>query len=486
MLKWFNEISNKSQYTSITFDIWDFYPSITIELVDSALDFASSYADITNNEQQIILYARKSILFKSGKPWGKRTSEELFDVTMGSYDGAETCELVGSFILHQITKKYGKHFGLYRDDGLGIVSSTPRQVELIKKDLCAIFKQYGLKITIEANRKIVNFLDVTLNLSEEKYMPYTKPNNVPVYINSKSNHPPNIIKNIPISVNKRLSEISSDESAFKQAIPPYQAALTKSGYEHQLRFTPQPASRESNPRKRQRNITWFNPPFSNSIINNIGQKFFNIIDSEFTTNHKLHKLFNRNTIKLSYSCMDNIEQAINAHNKKTLANARDTDALAGCNCRIKDLCPLPEQCLTPSVVYQASVTTNNNIKPEQTYIGLTEGQFKTRYNNHNTSFRHESKRSSTELSRYIWELRDNNIQYNIKWKIVAKAKAYSNRNKQCNLCLTEKYFIIFRPGMATLNKRTELISTCRHARKFLLRNSTWQRYASSFILHTKF
>ena len=53
----------------------------------------------------------------------------------------ESCELVGSFLLHNITQKYGKNFGLYRDDGLGIIKGSPRQVELTKKDLCAIFNE---------------------------------------------------------------------------------------------------------------------------------------------------------------------------------------------------------------------------------------------------------------------------------------------------------------------------------------------------------
>ena len=72
--------------------------------------------------------------------------------------------------------KYGQTFGLYRDDGLGVIKATLRKVESMKKDLCTIFNNYGLKITIEANQKIVNFLDVTLNLSTGKYQPYSKPN----------------------------------------------------------------------------------------------------------------------------------------------------------------------------------------------------------------------------------------------------------------------------------------------------------------------
>ena len=137
----------------------------------------------------------------------RQISQLLFDVTMGSYDGAESCELVGSSLLHLITAKHGKKFGLYRDDGLGIVKESAREIERIKKDLCSTFNTYGLKITIEANKKIVNFLDVTLNLSTGKYQPYSKPNNIPLYVHSKSNHPPGIFRNIPLSLNKRLTEI---------------------------------------------------------------------------------------------------------------------------------------------------------------------------------------------------------------------------------------------------------------------------------------
>ena len=124
------------------------------------------------------------------------------------------------------------------ESALGISRASPRQTELIEKDLCGIFSSYGLKITIEANKKAVNFLDVTLNLSDGKYMAYTKPGNIPLYVNRKSNHPPRIIENIPKSINKRLSEISIDENSFNKSAPLYQKALDDSGYHHRLAFTP--------------------------------------------------------------------------------------------------------------------------------------------------------------------------------------------------------------------------------------------------------
>ena len=137
----------------------------------------------------------------------RRTSSNFFDVTVGSYDGAESRELVGTYHLHNFKERFGNacNFGLYRDDGLGVTKASPRQAELIKKKLCGIF--FVLETTIEASKKEVNFLDVTLNLANGKYLPYNKPGNIPLYGNKKSNHPPRIIENIPKSINKMLSEI---------------------------------------------------------------------------------------------------------------------------------------------------------------------------------------------------------------------------------------------------------------------------------------
>ena len=88
---------------------------------------------------------------------------------MGSFDGAETCELVGCYILSLLTEKYGRNIGLYRDDGLAAFNEKPHEIEKIKKELCKIFRDNELKITVEANKTKVNFLDVTLDLRGGKY-----------------------------------------------------------------------------------------------------------------------------------------------------------------------------------------------------------------------------------------------------------------------------------------------------------------------------
>ena len=94
------------------------------------------------------------------------------------------------------------------------------KADKIKKDITKIFKETGLRITIQANLKVVNFLDITLNLNNGKYYPYRKSNDKPVYIHKQStNHPPNIIKNLPDSISRRVSDISHDKEIFNQAAP---------------------------------------------------------------------------------------------------------------------------------------------------------------------------------------------------------------------------------------------------------------------------
>ena len=167
--------------------------------------------------------------------------------------------------------------------------------------------------------------------------------------------------------------------------------------------------------------------------------------------------------------MNNIGQTISAHNTALLQQQKSTATARECNCRDRNSCPLEGKCLTTSIIYQASVTTNDG-EPAEHYIGLTDNTFKTRYTNHKASFTHVNKKNSTELSKHVWKLKEANIDYNIKWSILKQASSYNTRTKKCNLCLWEKFFIIRMPHISTLNKRNELLSKCRHSAKFLLSN----------------
>ena len=115
VIEWFKQLQNKQSLTFIVFDIVEFYPNITEPLLKKALEYAKEH---------------------------------------------------GLFLLSQL-KQLNLNIGLYRDDGLAVCDLSERQAELTKKKLCKIFKDHGLNITAEANKKDVNFLDVNLNLETE-------------------------------------------------------------------------------------------------------------------------------------------------------------------------------------------------------------------------------------------------------------------------------------------------------------------------------
>ena len=164
-----------------------------------------------------------------------------------------------------------------------------------------------------------------------------KPGNVPLYVHVKSNHPPAIIKQIPEGINKRLSNISSSKEAFERAAPAYQEALQKSGHKYQLTYTPSASTIRKRTRKRE--VTWYNPPYNKNVRSNIGKKFLQILNKCFPKEHKLHKVLNRNTVKLSYSCMPNMKATIQSINKRKVKQEDDVGART-CNCPRNAECPL--------------------------------------------------------------------------------------------------------------------------------------------------
>ena len=121
VIDWFRSIEMKETCTFMSFDIVEFYPSISEDLLHRAILFAIGYITITDEEVDIIQHSRKSLLFSKGRAWMKKEGLGLFDVAMGSYDGAEICELVGMFALSQLPERYNRRdIGLYRDDGLAV------------------------------------------------------------------------------------------------------------------------------------------------------------------------------------------------------------------------------------------------------------------------------------------------------------------------------------------------------------------------------
>ena len=207
-----------------------------------------------------------------------------------------------------------------------------------------------------------------------------------------------------------------------------------------------------------------------------------LLDQFFPEGHKLRKFINRNTIKVSYSTMQNMKKLISKHNAKTVQKKRDTtnkqqkkknrNGEENCNCNIPTLCPLNKKCTEfESVVYKAEVICKdkhqNDIEPKF-YIGSTEDTFKQRWYGHNQSFNKEGNKSTT-LSTYIWKLKNKGLTPKIKWSIVKRAFSFSLGSKKCDLCLTEKFEILkIAESEEYLNHRDELLEKCRHMRKHML------------------
>ena len=415
-------------------------------------------------EIETIKNSRLSILHHDNKVWRKKNG--LFDITMGSYDGAQVTDLVGLYILYLLKKEIPEiDFGLYRDYGLGIHRRIPAtKLNMIKKKIKAIFERLGLKITMETNLTNVNFLDVTFNLHNESYHPFRKPNDNPIYIHTSSNHPPHVKKNLPTAINKRLSDLSTNEKMFNENKEIYQNALRKGNHNHKLKYNIKNQKEPQNinvKKNRNRKQIWFTPPYNSSLITNIGQEFLKLIDKHFPKNKPLSAIFNRKTIKIGYSCTKNMEQIINNHNRNIIKQTQQQSTTEkNCNCRNKDKCPVKNKCLSQNVVYKATLPSGIN------YIGMTSNTFKTRYTCHSQTFRDQSKQNSTTLAQYIWR-KQLGPNPNIKWEILKTSETYQPGQNTCNLCTEEKIQILKQANNPNnINSRSDFSTLCIHQKRF--------------------
>ena len=169
--------------------------------------------------------------------------------------------------------------------------------------------------------------------------------------------------------------------------------------------------------------------------------------------------------------MPNMSAVILRHNKKLLSALPKTDrpptADPKCNCRTKTACPLDGKCKQKSIVYKAEISSNNTTK---LYCGSCSTDFKARFSNRKHSFTHRNKRNATELSKEVWRAKDNGVEPSIKWSIVSTAPSYKCGGSRCNLCLAEKLAILSGDRKIMLNKRSEIVNTCRHRKKFKLKS----------------
>ena len=173
---------------------------------------------------------------------------------------------------------------------------------------------------IEINLKRVDYLDVTLDLETGLFKPYRKPGDKPLYVSAQSNHPPQVLKNIPKGIERRLSDNSANEDIFRGTIPPYQAELERCGFAHKLEYKPGSKDTANKKRTRSRKVTWFNPPYSMDVGTNVGKVFLNLLDQHFPPGHVLHSVMNRSTVKVSYRCLPNMGAQVATKNAKNMQN----------------------------------------------------------------------------------------------------------------------------------------------------------------------
>ena len=345
---------------------------------------------------------------------------------MGDYDSSpQIADLIEICILDTLDRIVNlKQVGLYRDDGIILIpdSNGPNTCNIQKKIIRA-FKLLGLRIQIASNLKIVDFLDVTLNLNNDTFKPFSKNDSAPKYVNIDSNHPRSVLKQIPNAVNQRMNRLSSGKRMFEGSKIIYDEALKNSEFQGRLKYVipmdpgskgrsnnsktctliwigdninhhhhhhnalvvrvsltlsrhsslsfialgrssgqhPYPhiaaecmfvlvvlllhghvwgSIRElllwvrpcfsssvlhvwfhSNRRGRKRNlkkVIWFNLPFCKLININRGKYFLNFLDKHFNGDNPLRKMFDKNTVKISYSRTKNMHIILNNHNRKLL------------------------------------------------------------------------------------------------------------------------------------------------------------------------
>ena len=138
------------------------------------------------------------------------------------------------------------------------------------------------------------------------------------------------------------------------------------GFNEPLVFTPKTNTSDNTSKKQRKlKIIWFNTPFSLSIKTNIGRTFPKSLRQHFPKANRLHKIFNKNTVKLSYSFMSNLSSIISWHNKRLL---RPRISEYGCNCRTREDCSLQNQYLTPNLIHQLMLKTMQIKVPKYTLV----------------------------------------------------------------------------------------------------------------------
>ena len=173
------------------------------------------------------------------------------------------------------------------------------------------------------------------------------------------------------------SNLSCTEILFKESTTHYVDNLRQSGYNTKQNYKPADTNHKNHSKDKRKTI-WFHPLLSKNISAKNGKSFLSLLDFHFPENHIYHSIFNRNKIKVSYSCMHDIKSIINNHNMKVLNNTAETKE--SCNFRNENNSPsLDRKCLNPKIIYEAQITLNQLNSKKKNYIETVETDFKHRF-----------------------------------------------------------------------------------------------------------
>ena len=164
--------------------------------------------------------------------------------------------------------------------------------------------------------------------------------------------------------------ISANEEIFNEASRPYQQAIREAGHSYELKYEcDMEMSKNKKNKNRKRHILWYNPPYCRSVKTNIGKNFLQIVSEAFPKSHKLNKILNRNTLKISYCCLPNVGSKILADAMNKYRGPKIDENTPCINHRGNKECPVVGgKCNLRNNVYNAKIITNNTTF---NYIGIS-------------------------------------------------------------------------------------------------------------------
>ena len=507
-IDWYNQIEDKKTKTLLKADIKEFYPSINEKVIKNALQYMKSKGIVVSDEEEeYILKAKVQIASSLNINWVKKKSP--FDNSMGANDSCELCELVGLFLLAKIKdqkKEVISSIAIYRDDVIITLKKHGKQINETKSILTKLFKDEGLTLCEWDEGTKMTYLDIEFSLHDGTYRPFKKPNDNSKYLSKHSDHPKKVLESVPLTVAHRINMLCSNQEIFSSVKNDYEMDLKLQGYKNvSLEYKPpenleermvHSENKKKKNEKKSRQILWFVPPFTKQIDRgtSVGRKFFTIIDTCIPKTHPLHKIINRNTIKMSYRTMPNFGKIVKGLNKKVTdkfikkrqkesdKNLNESKKPRGrpkyatkkdCNCARTHPCPLDNKCNRSEVVYKAVINSSNEEINNSFYIGGAL-EFKKRYSNHLQTFRNKEVEQECSLKDFVWDLKERQIEFTVQWEILKQSRSYRPGDKACSLCVDEKLYVLENSkNNKLINKDILNMEKCRHKNKYLVLN--WKR-----------